>query len=171
MEEEQESIPSDHSPSASSALPTARHLDQDTMDECLLKMKDVDAAYDNAVESMTGLLSSRCINTLKSPRHHVCIELLGASPDDSVDSVAVIDANFAKVEVKNNVYFGQDCSDEANKIVAGESSTEITFCFTVCNKGGESFLFEKCMHLSAPCKKFSNPYNFRYVFGSVPDSK
>jgi hypothetical protein len=117
--------------------PSVRHLDQDLIQECQQKMEEVDAAFDNAVANMTDVLSMKCINTLNSPRHHVCMDLLGSNPNEQVESLSVIDAKFAKVQVTNSVYFGKICSSRAQKQVAGESGTDITYCFTVCNKGGK----------------------------------
>jgi hypothetical protein len=139
MEEQQEQLPisASVSPPASVLPPNDRLLDEDLTEACQQKMADVDAAFDNAIANMTDVISTQCINTLNSPRHHVCMDMLNSDTNKQVESLVVVDTKFAKVQVTNNVYFGTGCSSGNQNQVAGEPTTNITYCFTVCNKGGK----------------------------------
>jgi hypothetical protein len=172
MEEQEEQIPPYPSSSVSISPPNERQLDRDLVEECQQKMAEVDAAFDNAVANMTDVLSTKCINTLSAPRHHVCLDLLSSNPNEQVASLAVIDAKFAKVQVTNNVFFGTGCSNKAQSQIAGESETDITYCFRVCNKGGKCSNSALKSHPAWHFLMTKMPDNIcRYVFESVSSQK
>jgi hypothetical protein len=106
--------------------------------ECAVKVQEVSATFDNAVATMSNVLSTNCLMTLSSPRHLVCVEFIDTDGDGKLDVAQAVKTDFPKISITNSVYIGTSCKGTPQKEVTGDYSTVITHCFRVCNSGSKS---------------------------------
>jgi hypothetical protein len=118
-----------------------RELQQNLTELCELKIQEVDTAFDFALENLSDVLSQECLAALSSPRTHVCINLIDENGDGQFESTTTLQKVAPKVKITASVNFGKGCSKIQQKEIAGDPTVEITYCFTVCNTGGNVSYF------------------------------
>jgi hypothetical protein len=122
-----------------------RDLQQNLTELCQLKIEELDAVFDFAIANLDDVLSLECRSALSSPRNHVCINLIDENGDGQFESTTTMTKVAPKVKITTSVNFGRGCSKIMQKEITGDPTVEITYCFTVCNIGGNvsSFVAQK----------------------------